>query len=148
MQIVGFNFTKIHAEKSPGFTQKGRNYAIEFTDLEKEKMDILKEAESVNLTFKYILTYGEPDKDTENKIKEKEAEISFEGRIKVSTNKEETKKFQKSWKKKQVPPEAALHINNFILKKCSTKSVILHDEIGIPDPHLRIPQLQTEKNQQ
>ena len=148
MQIIGFSFTKIHAEKSPNFKNSGRNYNIEFIDLDKEKIDLLKDTEAINLSFKYTLTYGETDKESkDNPIKNKEGEISFEGKVKVSANKEEAKQFQKAWKKKQIPQGASLALNNFILKRCSTKSVFLHDEIGLPDPHLRIPQLQLGQQQ-
>lgn len=147
MQIIGFNLSKIHAEKSPNFQNKGRNYNIEFTDLEKEKISLLKDSEAINLSFKYNLTYGETDETQKNKVKDKEAEVSFEGILKVSASKDEAKQFQKAWKKKQIPTGAALPIQNFILRKCSTKSVTLHDEIGLPDPHLRIPQLQPPEAQ-
>ncbi len=149
MEIIGFNLTKIHAEKSLNFKNAGRNYAIEFTNLDKEKIDILKDAEAINISFTYALTYGTQDNSPEKKIIDKQGEVSFEGVIKVTATKEESKEFQKSWKKKQVPQFAAMHIQNFIFKRCSIKSVLLHDEIGIPDPHLRIPQLQPpSQNQQ
>lgn len=149
MQVIGFNFTKLHAEKSPNVQTRGRNYNIEYIDVKKEEIDILKDLEAINLSFKYTLTYGEPEKSDNTKIKEKQGEIFFEGIVKISTTKEEAKEFQKSWKKKQIPESAVININNFILRRCSIKSVLLHDEIGLSDPHLRIPQLQSsnEKSQ-
>src|SRR3989344_664918 len=142
MQVIGFNFTKIHAERRPNFKNASRNYNIEFTDLQKEKVDLLKDAEAINLSFSYALIYGEQDK--ENKSKDKQGEISFEGTIKISATKDESKQFQKAWKKKQIPPQAALPIHNFIFKRCSIKSVALHEELGLHDPHLKIPQLQPQ----
>lgn len=142
MQIIGFNLTKIHAEKSPDFKNTSRNYAVEFTNLDKEKIDILKDSEALNLSFKYSLLYGTQDNTPEKKITDKQGEVSFEGIIKVAAEKDEAKEFHKAWKKKQIPQSAALPIQNFILKRCSIKSVLLHDELGLPDPHLRIPQLQ------
>jgi hypothetical protein len=144
MQVIGFNFTKLHAEKSPNFQTKGRNYNIEYTDFDKEKIDLLKDSEALNLSFKYTLTYGDTDENDKSKVIEKQGEISFEGKLKISASKEEAEDFQKAWKKKQIPQSATLGINNFILRRCSIKSVILHDEIGLPDPHLNIPQLQTQ----
>ncbi|MBI5804042.1 hypothetical protein HY450_02255 [Candidatus Pacearchaeota archaeon] len=141
MQIIGFNFTKIHAEKSPNFRNSHRNYAVEFTNFEKEKIDLLKDAEAINLSFRYSLIYEDKEDASSKEKGEKLGETSFEGTIKVSASKEETKDFQKAWKKKQVPTSAALPIQNFILKRCATKSVFLNDEIGLPDPHLKIPQL-------
>jgi hypothetical protein len=147
MQVIGFNFTKIHAEKSPDFSNAGRNYDIEFLDLKREELDLLKEAEAINLSFRYTLSYGDAEKLKDNKNEKKDAEVYFEGKIKISASKKEAEDFQESWKKKQVPQSSAFNIHNFILKRCTIKSVSLHDDIGLPDPHLRIPQLQTEKKE-
>jgi hypothetical protein len=169
MQIIGFNFTKIHAEKSPDFKATGRNYIIEFTNLEREEIDLLKNSEAVNLFFRYNLTYEDQPAEKEQKEnkgtknnkdkaeetskseiqnKNKHGEVSFEGRVKITATKPEAEEFEKAWKDKKIPQSSIVPINNFILKRCSIKSVLLHDEIGLPDPHLRIPQLQPGQTQE
>lgn len=141
MRIIGFGFTKIYAEKKLDLSQFNINNHIEFINLEKEKANILKDAEAYKLIFKYNLEYVKKEQEKE----EKQAEVSFEGFLMVSLNKEESKNFSKSWKKKEIPQENITPLYNFILKKCSSKSVFLQDEINLPSPYLKFPQLQPSK---
>lgn len=143
MRIVGFNFTKMHAERNAQLTDTNINNRIEFTDLEKESADILKDGQAVKLAFRYSLDY---EKKSEGKEKgEKQAEVSFEGSIILSVDKNEAKEFQKSWKKKQVPKDKVSPLYNFILKKCSTKAILLQEEINLPSPYLKIPQVRPQE---
>jgi len=140
MQVVGFNFTKVSSEKSINF-QRGITIStnIEFTDMEKEKSPILKESDIIKLLFKYSVIYGDKEKK-----EEKQGEILFEGLVLLSTEKEETKSFTKSWKKKGIPKGSTVPLYNFILKKCSVKALQMEEEIGLPS-HLPLPQVKPKQ---
>ena len=56
MQIIGFNLTKVLAERSPDFTRSAINTNIEFSNVEKEKVDLLKDAEAIKISFKFSRT--------------------------------------------------------------------------------------------
>src|SRR3989344_4877250 len=129
MQILGSNFTKISAER-------------------KEDFNFLKDAESLKVLFKFSLIHANQDKD--NKIDEKEiqGQTTFEGSLILSVSKEENKLIQKSWKNKQMPPSLQIPLYNFILKKCTVKSVFLQDEVGLPNHLLKIPQLKAQPKQE
>ncbi len=142
MQIIGFNFTKISAEKKSEFKQdENINTNIEFINLEKEKIELLKDFEPIKLTFKFLVTYGNPEKKDNEEIK---AEVSFEGNIILSTNKDESKEILKSWKKKELPNNFRLNIFNTILRKCSIKSLQLEEDLNLPH-HVPLPALKLEK---
>jgi len=140
MQIVGFNLTKISVEKSPNFKRVPINTSIEFTNIEKEKLEILKDQEALKINFKFSITHGEGGQNNPPKEEEILGSAKFEGILMLSTEKDEAKKIQKSWKKKQLEPAFQVPLYNFILRKCSPKAVQLADDIGLP-PHLQIPQI-------
>ena len=144
MRVIGFNFTKISAEKFPDFKRCSMNTNIEFTNLEKEKVDILKDQEAIKLSFKYSVNYEEEKEKKEDNNK-KLGEVSFEGIIVFSVTKEESKQLQKSWKKKQISPAIQIPIYNFILTKCSPKAVSLEDDLALPI-HLPVPQIKPKQD--
>ena len=122
MQVIGFNLTKIYGEKAPTFSKAGINNNIEFVNVEKETVDLLKDMEALKIAFKYSLLYGDLEKPDQTKTEDKQAEISFEGSLLLSATKDEAKEFHKSWKKKEVPKDALAPLYNFIIRKCSLKA--------------------------
>ncbi len=141
MQVIGFNFTKIAAEKFPTFKSgKSINNNIEFLSLDKEKIEILKDLEAVRISFKYSLTYKD---STESK--EKDGEVFFEGFIVLSLTKDESKDLLKVWKKKELPAGIRIPLFNLLIRKCAARALSLQEELNLP-PHLSIPQL-TPKSQ-
>ncbi len=146
MQVIGFNLTRIAAERELIIKPANPNVTIQFTNVEKEKIDLLKENEAIRIFFRFSIVYGDvAEPETEDKSKsqktEKQGEISFEGAIVLSASKEESKDLQKAWKKKQLPEHLRFPLYNTILKKCSIKAASLEEEIGLPS-HVPIPQLQ------
>ncbi|MDP3881539.1 MAG: hypothetical protein Q8Q31_01535 [Nanoarchaeota archaeon] len=136
MQVIGFNFTKLSAEKLPNFkTGKSVTNNIEFTDLEKQKIDLVKDTEVVKLSFRYSLAYK-----SEDKASDKEAEIIFEGFLMLSLKEEEAKNLLKSWKKKELPPNFRVSIFNLLIRKCAAKALSYEEELDLPT-HISIPQL-------
>ncbi len=141
MQVIGFNLTKILGEKTEHAPKLNVNAEIQFINLEKQKVDILKDSEAIKLSFKHGLNYKKQD----NKGKDI-GEIIFEGNISLSVDKEESKEIMKSWKKKQLPQNATIFLYNFILKKCAPRSLAMQEELGLPS-HIKIPRLDIKQEQ-
>lgn len=144
MQVIGFNFTKILTERALQLTNFTLNTNIEFKNLEKEKVELLKDNKAIKLTFKYTVEYSNSE---EKKKDEKLAEILFEGHIVFAVSKEEEKDLLKSWKKKRIPQNVQIPLFNLILKKCSPKAVYLADELGLPSP-VPLPRIQPKPKEE
>jgi hypothetical protein len=135
MKIIGFNYTKISAEKAHKIINATVNTNIEFLNVEKESMNLLKDAEPLKITFKYNLTY-----EGKEKKPEKQGEIMFEGYIIIAATKDEVKNINKAWKNKEFPISLKIPLFNIILKKCTPKAIYLQDEISLPS-HVPVPRL-------
>ena len=136
MKIIGFNFTKISAEKKAD--PKGKikiNSNVEITNTIKDKVEIIKDSEVYKFDFKYSINY-EP----------KTAFIEFEGNILSILEKEKAKEVQKSWKKKKVPDEIRIVLFNLIMTKCNIKALQLEEELGIPS-HVPLPRINPQVQQ-
>lgn len=164
MQVVAFGFNTIKAAKDPDFQRGTISTHIDFTDIKKETISLLKE-EALKLFFKFSILYQLPEKaekfekeekeaaekkeKKEKKKSEKEAEpssgaeISFEGEIVLSVSKEESEQIMKSWEDKKLPPQFNLFIFNLILKRCSVRALQLEDELNLPS-HMPMPSLKAE----
>jgi hypothetical protein len=140
MQIIGFNLTKMSGEKLQEKITAKPSLSIEFTNLEKETIVLLKENEALKVSFKHELNF----EDQENKKEKPQGKIYFEGNIIMAVSKDEFKEITKAWKKKKLPANLNIILFNLILKKCTPKSIFLEDEIGIPI-HTPTPRL-TPKN--
>ncbi len=164
IKVIGFNLGKVSAEKSQDFKPPYEiNTNIEFTDIEKQKLELLKgpSSDTLAIKFKFSINYNErqspqdSQKEQKQKAQEKEqkeqkaqekkklAEVSFEGLVALLTDSETTKSVMKEWKKKKLPDSLRLPILNFILNKCSLKAFQLEEEINLP-LHFNLPQLQTK----
>ncbi len=139
MQVLGFNFTKILAEKISKVT-KPPVTNIEFIGMEKERVDFLKETEAVKVSFKYDLIYESERKEEDSKERTREGNVLFEGNVIISLNKDELKEITKSWKKKSLPEDVKIPIFNLILRRCTPKAVQLQDEINLPF-HVPMPRV-------
>ena len=151
MQLVGFNLKKIKAEKSPEFKRSNINTNIEFTDVLKEKLELLKDADAVRISFIFTVNYTEAQapekKEKEEKEEEKKhAEVLFDGDVMLSADKEESKEMLKLWKKKQIPEQFRIPLINFILKRCSVKALSLEEDLSLPS-HIPFPQVRKPQNQ-
>lgn len=137
MKLIGFNLNKITANINPGY-KRGHsiNTNVEFLNLEKETLDLLKEGEVIRIDFNYAVTHTLKEKKEE----EKQGEILIKGILAISTEKEEKKAFLKSWKKKEIPEEYRIPLINLILEKCSVKAASLSEDVGLP-LHLPIPRI-------
>jgi len=140
MQVIGFNFTKIFAEKETGAGKYSLNTNIEFTDIKKETLGLFKDSRGLKITFKYSVVYSDDSKKKE----EKTGLLEFEGHIVFAADKTEEKELLKSWKKKQMPPSFQIPFYNLVLKKCSPKAVYLADELNLPSP-VPLPKIQPKQ---
>ena len=153
MQVIGFNFTKISASRNKEIKHPSISTNIEFLELEKEKIDLLKEQDSLRLDFMFSILYqnGELREKAKDKDKDKVpsmAEVKFEGNIILLSSEEESKELLKGWKKKDIDNNLRLSLFNLILKKCSARALALQEELNIPS-HIPIPQVspQAQPNQ-
>jgi len=139
MQVIGFNISKVLAEKSPSFKPASViNTDIEFINIEKEKIEVLKNIEPIKVFFKYTVSYFDSKEE-----KKKEGEVIFEGNVILSAEDQEAKDIEKAWKKKELPDSTKIPLFNFILKKCSPKALHLEDEIDLPS-HIPYPRLRPQ----
>ncbi len=133
MQIIGFNLTKIlveREEKIEGKLEVKQN--IDISDVSKEKIPF-SEGEAVKIKFNFTVTY-DPDF----------AKLNLEGYLILMVDKDEIKKFLKSWKGKKLPDEAKVSLFNFIMNKCNIKALNLEDELNLP---LHVPMPRINPNQ-
>jgi len=137
MQVLGFTFTKISAEKySSEFPKDPKDRKIttniNFTNIEKESFSLLNE-ETAKITFNFSILY-EP----------KHAEIQFQGTIMLRMEKEDLKKVIKEWKNKKILPELQYPLFNLVLNKCTVRALHLEEELNLPI-HMPLPRLSKNK---
>ncbi len=135
MQVVGFNLTKISANRQETTKPSSLNLNIEFPEIQKEKIDLLKDSEALKISFKFLVEYLEAEKK-----KDRIADLDFEGTIILSVNKEESKEITKEWKKKKLPDNLRISLSNLVLKKTAPKALTLQDELNLPS-HITVRQL-------
>ena len=146
MNILGFNLTKLSATRTSKVLQNPMmNTNIEFVDVIKEEIDVLKDNEAIKISFKFSVDYADA-KEKDKKNPSSEGKVEFEGIIILSASKDEAKDLFKLWKKKQVPEEIRIPLFNIILRKCSPKALDMEDQIGLP-LHLPFPQIQASKKE-
>ncbi len=135
MQIIGFNLTKIlveREEKIEGKLEVKQN--IDVNDVSKEKIPF-SEGEAIKIKFNFTVTY-DPNF----------AKLNLEGYLILVVDKEETKKFLKSWKNKKLPDETKVSLFNFIMAKCNIKALNLEDELSLP-LHVPMPRINPNNQQ-
>ena len=156
MQHIGFNFSKIQAERVQELTPAPTiNTNIEFTELVKDTVELLKDAEVLRVGFRFSITYHSANslnqkKDTQGKEKESKdpphASLIFEGTLLFTTTPETAKELLKHWKKREILPQTKIPLFNIILRRCSTKALELEEQLSLP-PHIPLPQLRPKQEQ-
>jgi len=126
MTIVGFSFTKMHAEKKDGTKGKiniSNNVSIK--DVKEAETAFSSETQKgVKFFFQFTSKY-EPEV----------GEISLEGNVLYMGKKDEVKKILSTWKKdKKIDSDIMKDILNTILTKCNIEALILSREISLPPP--------------
>ncbi|MDO8563379.1 MAG: hypothetical protein Q7R87_00010 [Nanoarchaeota archaeon] len=145
MKVIGYNLTKVLAEKkAEAKTINSINTSIEFVNIEKDKIDSIKDFEVIKVNFNFTVSYeSQADKkDTILKI----ARIELEGNLIFAADKEESKELLKFSKKKDLPTNIKVPLNNVIFKKCLIRSLELADSLNLPF-HIPIPQATLQQKQ-
>lgn len=142
MKIIGFSVEEIHAKKALDLPRASISTDVVFIDVDKTKLDVLKDSECLKTSFKFTVGYKDPNsKDAESKNF-----IKFEGSLLLAVSKEDSKEFLKAWKTKELPKDKIVPLYNYILKRCSVKALQLEEEIGL-QPHIPFPQVRPQQLQ-
>ena len=136
MAIVGFNFTKIEAEKleaAKGKINVSNNVAI--SKVEEKNLALGNDKQKViAFTFEFTSNY-------EPKI----GQIKLTGETLLMEDSKDIKNLLEGWKKeKKLPKEIMTGIINTILGKCNIQSLILSEHVNLPPP-LPLPRVQTQQ---
>ena len=137
MQIIGFNFSKISAEKKKALDGKIEVKSnLEVKNISPEKIEMIKDKDVLKFGFEFTIDY------TPNV-----ASIAFEGFILLIVDKEQSKEILKKWKAKKVSDEVRIPLFNMILTKCNLKALQFEEEFGIPT-HIPLPRINPQQNNQ
>ena len=130
MQIIGFNFEKIHAErKNPSKDKIEISSNINISSITEEKTNFIKDQEVLKFNFDFSVDY-----------KTNVAEILFQGFVLLSLEKGKAKEIIKKWKTKKLSDDVRIPLFNFILTKSNIKALHLSEELNLP-PHIPMPKI-------
>ena len=127
MKVIGFNYTKVNAERSLKEAKVEKiNQDLEFINVEKDELGLAKDLNIIKISFTFKINY-DPNC----------ASISLDGTAILNTSPEESKQILKAWKKKQIEDSVRMPLIKLIMNKCSLKALNLEEELNIP-PHMRL----------
>lgn len=126
MTIVGFNFTKITAEKKEG--NKGKvsiNNNVSIEKVEEKSLSLSSQKQKVvNFSFKFTTNYSPSA-----------GKIVLDGGVLYMDDSDKVKSIIDDWKKsKKLPKDTMTKILNTILNKSNIQSLILSEQVGLPPP--------------
>ena len=133
MAIIGFNFTKIDAEKKNAISGKiNVNNNVVILNAEEKKLSLANDKQKViGFTFEFMSKY-EPDI----------GHIKFIGEVLFMEDSTKAKEILDGWKKdKKLPKETTTSILNTVLNKCNIQALVLSEEVSLPAP-IPLPKLQ------
>ena len=139
MKILGFNFTKIHAERasSGNLSDLKINSNIDISEIKEVKSELFKSKETMtNIKFSYDIGY-EPDF----------AKISFEGNLVLSMDSRTSSEILRKWKSQELPENFRVTLFNIILKKASLRALQIEEEFNLPY-HLPLPNVKLRKEEE
>jgi hypothetical protein len=121
--IIGYNFTKIEAERSKEISGKvDISSSVKITSVEEKEIEVLNKQKVLEIGFEFTVEY-----------KEGFGKIHMVGTLLYDGK--EAKDAPKMWKKdKKIPESIDLEVKNFLFKKCLTLAILLADEIRFPSP--------------
>ena len=133
MTIVGFDFTRIDAEKK-GFV-KGKiniNNNVTIKNVEEQNLNLGKEKQNaLKFVFEFIAKY-DPGIGS----------IKLEGNVIYMAEQKKVKEILDGWKKdKKLPKDISTGILNTVLTRCNIQSLILSQNINLPPP-IPLPKVQ------
>lgn len=129
MKILGFNFTKVIAEKNVDFSGKlDLKSNINISSVDKHKLDLVKD-EALKVSFSFIVDYSGLGK------------VDLSGTMFLLVDPKTLKEAVKSWEDKKLPDEIRMAIINIIMQKSSLKALQMEEDLGLP-LHMPMPRLQ------
>ncbi len=139
MTIVGFNFTKLGAEKKD--TARGKiniSNNVTIDNVDEKKISLANDKQKVlAFTFNFTSKY-DPDIGS----------INFIGDILLMEEAKQAKEILDGWKKeKKLPKDIMTGILNTILNKCNIQALILSEQVNLPSP-IPLPKLQLAQKQE
>lgn len=127
MKLLGFNFTKIIAEKNPNHYGKIESKSnLTIIKVEKEKLDLIKQ-EAAKISFSFSISYSEL------------GQVNLEGFMIWHFDKKSFKDVTENWEK-DIDPEIRTNILNAVLQKSSIQALKLEEQIGLPF-HIQLPKV-------
>lgn len=134
MRIVGFNFTKISAEKFETATKVKPKITmgIDISSLDKQKISAINQ-DVFKANFNFSIKY------------EKLANFDIKGTVYFTTDPKMVKEIQKKWKDKKIPDSIRIPLFNFILTKCNLRVLSFEEEFNLPT-HIPFPKIEQQKS--
>ncbi|MBN1646239.1 hypothetical protein JW868_04335 [Candidatus Woesearchaeota archaeon] len=138
MAVIGFNFTKMLAEKAkPTKGNISINNNLDLKSVEEVKMAVTENKAVLKLNFKFITTY-QPDF----------GRIEFEGNVLFLDDKQKVKEVIDNWtkwiKEKKFGTMITEQMIPNILNKCNVQAIIMSKEINLPAP-IPLPRPKVQK---
>ena len=134
ISLLGFNFTKISAQRYPDFKGKLEvKPKINIASIEKHELNLIKQ-DAVKVKFSFGINY----KDL--------ADIDLDGEVILKTDASTQKEILSGWKDKKLDSEVQSIILNLIMQKASIRAIELEEEMNLPI-HIKIPRLEVSKKE-
>jgi len=136
MKFIGFNLTKINAEKlSDNFKTAKISTKINITSIDPVESNFFKEEGLLRVKFTYSIEYST-----------NAAKVEISGDILLSTEKKQAKEITEGWKDKKISEDLRILIFNLILKKANVKALELEEQLNLP-LHIPMPSLKKGKKE-
>jgi hypothetical protein len=136
MAVLGFNYTKLLAEKKqPAKGKLSVNNNVSITDVEEEDLNFSDEKNALKVSFKYKSTY-KPDV----------ADLTIEGNIIYVNDQKATEDLLEAWDdNNSLPKDVMREVINFALSKCNVQAIIMARDINVPSP-IRMPRVEADED--
>lgn len=140
MQVIGFNFEKILAERTERKNQKAGEKLeiksnINVKDISPEKVDIVKDKEVLKFSFEFTIDYH-PEI----------AKLLLAGSAIMMMEKDKAKEIMKKWKSsKKITEDVKIPLFNMIMTKSNLRALQLEEELNLPT-HIPMPRIQPQQN--
>ena len=130
MNIVGFNFSKITADRKKAVVGSIRiNNNVNLSDVREAKIG-LGDRSALAVSFSFKTEYA-PDFAT----------IGMEGDLLLLGDQKDSKAALEQWQKeKRLSPQNAQLVMNYILDRCSIQALLLSKDLNLPPP-VKLPKV-------
>lgn len=136
MTIVGFDFTKIEAErKGPARGKVNINNNVTIKDVKDQDLNLGKEKkDALKFNFEFTVNY-DPDI----------GKVLLEGEVIYMDEAKKVKEIVDNWKKdKKIEKDISTMVLNTVLTKSNVKALIISQDINLPSP-IPLPKVQAQE---